>query len=154
MIVTFASRALERIRFSSAARPLRFVGTGGIAGCTQLVLLAWMTQRGVPALAANLLAFLLAAQLNFALSWYVTWGDRRSDASAMRCWAIFHGSIALMALLNFAVFAIAHIYLPLLAASALGILAGASGNYVSGDLIVFRRGHENRALRAPHKHAA
>ena len=145
---------LQWLAVSPAARPLRFVGTGGVAGATQLTLFAVMSHLGWAVFLANGLAFLLAAQINFALSWFFTWRDRLTNAPIVRYWATFHGSIALMALLNFAVFAVGRNYVPLLVASALGILAGALGNYASGNLIVFRPWRKRPDPRTPHGHAA
>jgi putative flippase GtrA len=118
------------------------VGTGGAAGATQLILLALMTRHGWDALLANVLAFLLAAQLNFALSLTFTWRDRRRSGSLVHRWLLYHGSIAAMALLNMLVFVVAHSLVPALVASALGIVAAAMGNYLAGDRLVFRRAHD------------
>lgn len=134
---------LRALLLSPAARPLRFAGTGGTAGAVQLLLLAVMTRHGWNPVAANGVAFLLAAQLNFALSWTLTWRDRYPDgrrfASLGRSWLLFHGSIAFMALVNMLTFALARSFLPTLAASMAGIAAGAAGNYFAGDRLVFRR---------------
>jgi putative flippase GtrA len=124
---------------SPAARPLRFAGTGGIAGAIQVVLLALLIAHGWDALAANAVAFLLAAQVNFVLSRLFTWHDRQPSGSLGAAWLLFHGSIALTALLNMLTFAAARSIMPSLAASAAGIAVGALGNYFAGDWIVFRR---------------
>lgn len=125
--------------FGEAARPLRFALTGGIAGATQLALLALLTRHGWQELPANGVAFLLAAQVNFALSATFTWRDRFDDRALGRRWLTFHGSIAIMAVINMLVFAFARLALPALAASALGIGVAAVGNFVVGDHLVFRR---------------
>ena len=129
--------------FAGGARPLRFALTGALAGLFQLGLLALLTGRGWPAVPANAVAFLLAAQVNFALSSLFTWRDRRLPASPWRRWLLFHGSIAAMAVLNGLVFLATHTVLPALAASAAGIAVAALGNFVLGDRLVFR------ALPAP-----
>ena len=131
------SRAVRHVLDSPGARPLRFAGTGVTAGGLQLILLAVLTAHGWDALRGNLVAFLIAAQFNFAVSSLVTWRDRPSG-SLLRRWMLFHVSIAVMAGLNMAVFAVAHDLVPTLVASALGIAAGACGNYVAGDRLVFR----------------
>jgi putative flippase GtrA len=87
---------------------------------------------------ANAAAFLLAAQLNFALSSAFTWRDRFVSHSLARRWLLFHGSIAATALLNMLTFSAARFVLPVLAASAAGIATGALGNYLLGDRVVFR----------------
>jgi putative flippase GtrA len=123
---------------SQSARPLRFAGTGGTAAAVQLLLLLLMTRHGCPAILANCIAFLLSAQVNFGLSVTFTWRDRGTMGSLRRRWMLFHGSIALMALVNMLVFALTRSFLPLTAASLAGIAAGAIGNYFIGDRLVFR----------------
>jgi len=141
---------INALVLSPAARPLRFAGAGGAAGAVQLVLLAILTRHGWDALLANATAFLLAAQVNFALSVTVTWRDRhpegRPSAAArgrrmrplVRRWLLFHGSIALMALVNMLTFELTRSFLPTALASLAGIAAGAIGNYLAGDRLVFR----------------
>ncbi len=125
--------------FGRATRPLRFALTGGIAAVTQLALLALLTRHGWPTLLANAVAFLLAAQVNFALSSTFTWRDRRTGRGLRRRWLAFHGSIASMAVVNMLVFLAVRTALPTLAASALGIGAAAIGNFIIGDRLVFRQ---------------
>jgi len=122
---------------SSAARPLRFAGTGGTAGAAQLLLLILMTHGGWNAILANGAAFLIAAQVNFVLSVTFTWRDRCSAGSLTRRWFLFHASIALMALVNMLIFALTRSVLPTAVASLAGIGAGAVGNYFMGDRVVF-----------------
>jgi putative flippase GtrA len=124
---------------ADAARPARFIITGGAAGLIQIGLLAALTGHGWHSLLANPVAFLLAAQVNFALSTLFTWRDRRDGQSLLHRWLLFHGSIAGMALLNMAVFAAARTRLPDLESAALGIATAALGNYLVGDRLVFRR---------------
>jgi len=121
-----------------AARPLRFALTGGVAGVTQLALLALLTRHGWLDLPANGVAFLLAAQVNFALSVTFTWRDRRDGRSLGRRWLAFHGAIAGMAVVNMLVFAASRAVAPALVASLLGIGVAAVGNFVVGDRLVFR----------------
>lgn len=126
------------VLFGEALRPLRFALTGGLAGGTQLVLLALLVRHGWHDLAANAVAFLLAAQLNFVLSSAFTWPDRATRSGVTRRWLAFHGQIAAMAAVNMLVFMLAHGPLPTLVASALGIGVAAAGNFVMGDRLVFR----------------
>jgi len=114
---------LRDLFLSPAARPLRFAGTGGVAGAVQLLLLSILTDHGWNAVLANGVAFLLAAQVNFALSLTVTWRDRHPAGTrsgpatvgwATRCWLLFHGSIAAMALVNMLTFAAARSFVILL----------------------------------------
>jgi putative flippase GtrA len=64
-----------------------------------------------------------------------------------RRWATFHVSIAGMALLNMLVFAAARAAVSHLLAAALGICAGALGNFFIGDRLVFRATGQSRASR-------
>jgi putative flippase GtrA len=130
--------------FAEAARPLRFALTGGLSGLFQLAVLALLTGRGWPEFPANLLAFLLAAQVNFALSSLFTWRDRRTAAPLWRRWLMFHASIAAMAVANQLVFLAAHTVLPTLPAAASGIAAAAVGNFLLGDRLVFRANRDGR----------
>jgi putative flippase GtrA len=119
-------------------RPLRFAGTGGTAGAAQIVLLVFLTHLGVESVLANIVAFLLAAQVNFVLSLTFTWADRLGDERLGRRWLLFHGSISLMAVVNMLTFLAARTVVPAPPASLLGIAAGAAGNYLLGDHLVFR----------------
>jgi putative flippase GtrA len=134
------------------------MGTGGTAGAVQLTLLALLTRYGWDALAANVVAFLLAAQLNFALSVTLTWRDRTPNRSWIRAtarrWQLFHGSIALMALVNLLTFGIARSFLLALPAALAGIAAGGVGNYLIGDRFVFRRTEEYASAHATTRSAA
>jgi len=126
--------------FGDAARPLRFALTGGIAGITQIALLALLTRHGWPGLPANGVAFLLAAQVNFALSSTFTWRDRVNGRGLSHRWRAFHGAIAGMAVVNMLVFAASRTVVPTFVASLLGIGVAAIGNFVVGNRLVFR-GH-------------
>ncbi len=116
----------------------RFALTGCVCAVTQLALLALLTRWDVEPLPANVVAFLLAAQLNFALSATVTWGDRRG-APLLPRWFAFLGAVSATALLNLAVFELTSLVLPVLAAAATGIATAACLNYLVADHAVFRR---------------
>ncbi len=138
----------RRLVGGDVARPLRFVLTGGVAGVTQLALLALLTRHGWPELAANGVAFLLAAQVNFALSVTFTWRGRCDGRSLGRRWLAFHGAIAGMAVVNMLIFAASRTIAPTLVASLLGIGVAAVGNFVIGDRLVFRTHAQAPARRA------
>src|SRR5579872_5832767 len=95
---------LNWLVLSPAARPLRFAGTGGTAAALQLLILALLIRHSWDLLLANAVAFFVATQLNFALSVMLTWRDRLGTVARsralLRCWLLFHGSIALMATVN------------------------------------------------------
>lgn len=135
-LAQLVSRSGERRRL------VRFAITGGFAGLVQLALLHAWTELGWPPLLANLLAFLVAAQVNFTISSLFTWGDRRAGQGSIRAlarrWARFHVSIVGTTLLNLAAFTLARTTLPSVAAAALGIGAAALANFAAGDRFVFR----------------
>jgi putative flippase GtrA len=127
---------------SPAARPLRFACTGGLAALVQLGMLDVLTDWRWTPILANAVALLLATQLNFALSYVFTWGDRRPrtgrPVTVLGRWATYQGSVAGTALLNMGVFVVARADLHTLAASALGTAVAAAANFVAGDRLVFR----------------
>ncbi len=136
-------RPATALRLLDAMRLARFALVGTVAGGVQLGLLAVLLVAGLAALPANAIAFLLSAQLNFALSTLFIWGDRDAGArpvrGLVRRWLAFHLSIAGTALLNQAVFVLARAAMPDLPASALGIGVGAAVNFAVQDRFVFRR---------------
>jgi putative flippase GtrA len=142
-----AAQRLRALLLSPASRAGRFVVTGCLAGLGQLAIFEGLLDLGWPALGANVTAFLLAAQLNFALSTLFTWHDRITVRSLWHRWATFHISIAAMAVLNMLVFAAARATVPHLLAAALGICTGAVGNFFIGDRLVFRATGQGRAPR-------
>lgn len=132
----------DRLR-SDRLRPLRFAVVGGLCGALQLAALAGLLRVGVPPLIANVAAFSVAAQLNFALSLCFTWSDRAAaggrSARLVRRWLGYHGAIAGAAALNQIVFAVARLSIPALPAAALGIGAAALVNFCLQDRLIFRR---------------
>ena len=123
-------------------RLVRFGLTGGMAGIVQLGLLRLFEAVDAAPVAANALGFLVAAQLNFAISQLFTWADRplagAPGDSLSRRWLRFHVAIAGTALLNMLVFAVARTVAPDLVASALGIGVAGIANFVLADRLVFR----------------
>jgi putative flippase GtrA len=103
--------------------------------------------HGLHPIDANIVAFLLAAQMNFVLSDRFTWHDRGPALSLPTRWLFFHASIALMAVVNLTVFTVAQTAVPYLVASVLGIGVAAIGNFFSGDWLVFRTPSPTLGLR-------
>ena len=131
---------MMHLLLSEPARLLRFVVTGGIAGLLQLGLLDFFTRlAGWHPIPANIVAFLLAAQVNFLLSTYFTWRDRQQQERLVRLWLSFHGSILGTALVNNGVFIVARLAMPTLLASALGIALAAILNFAVMNHFVFRQ---------------
>ncbi len=121
-----------------ALRPARFALVGATAAVVQLALLRLLLVAGMWSVPADAVAFLVSAQVNFALSCVFTWRDRNPRAAIVARWLGFHSAIAGTALLNVGVFAATVVVLPDLAASALGIVAAAVVNFVVADRAVFR----------------
>lgn len=122
---------------STLVRPLQFMLTGCLAGLLQICVMEALTGRGWPSLAANIVAALCGAQLNFALSSVFTWRDR-VPASVWRRWLLYHGTIAGTMLLSMVSFGILSTVVPDEAASAAGIALGGVANFFLGDRLVFR----------------
>jgi putative flippase GtrA len=120
-------------------RALRFAAVGIVCFSVQYLVLKLLTAAGLPAAVADALGFALSAQLNFTLSTSFTWGDRQGTFSRSlgALWLSFNASILVTLAINTGVFQLCR---PLgdLAASALGVLVGAVGNYVLCDIVVFR----------------
>ena len=126
-------------------RLLRFALVGGTAALLQLATLDALELAGLGPILSEVAAFLLAAQLNFGLSWVFTWADRAAGQSFVRRWAAFHGAISGTALLNFAIFTATQGVLPHPVAAALGIGGAALINFAVGDHLVFRGGRPKEA---------
>ena len=134
----------NKLLFSRAARPVRFACTGGLAAVIQLGVLDILIAKGWESSLANVVAFLLSAQVNFVMSFFFTWRDRQpaSDTQAMHVllsrWLKFHSSIVFSALLNQIVFIAARSFIPALLASALGIGVASLVNFFTMNTLVFR----------------
>lgn len=126
------SRTYRAFLGSRAARPLRFVCTGGLAALVQLAILDALIDGRWAAIPANAVALLVSTQVNFVLSYLFTWRDRRPIAgtrlAVLRRWATYQGSV----------FVAAWADLHALVASALGTAVAALVNFVAGDRLVFR----------------
>lgn len=130
--------SLQTLR-SEKARPFRFILTGGTGAAVQLGCLRSLTFLGWSPFLGDVVAFLVAAQINFLLSYLFTWGDRRRESGIglARCWSTFHVSIAGTFVLNMVVFTASSRILPTMLAAALGILVASIGNFFLGDRLVF-----------------
>jgi putative flippase GtrA len=118
--------------------------TGGVCGALQLALLDLLIATHRDPAAANTLAFLASAQLNFAMSARFIWGDRRSETGGLRRlagqWVAFHGSVLAAAGVNFLAFQAARTIMAPLPAAALGIASTALLNFAVQDRLVFSQG--------------
>ncbi len=124
---------------SQYRRALRFALVGVVCFAVQYVALRLLISTGLPATPADAIGFFLSAQLNFTLSTFFTWADRKElfARSLAGRWFAYNASILITLAINTGVFQLCR---PLgeLAASAVGVVVGAAGNYVLCDLLVFR----------------
>jgi putative flippase GtrA len=129
--------------FAQIDRLVRFGSVGGACGMLQLALLAGLLRVGMLPPAGNVVAYLVSAQLNFVLSSVFIWPDRGLDASLWRSkagrWVSFHGSIGAGFLLSQAIFLVARMGLPNLAAAALGLGCSGIASFVMQDRFTFAR---------------
>ena len=134
-------------------RALKFALVGALCFAVQYLALLLLARTGLVRPLADGAGFLLSAQLNFALSTAFTWRDRRGARARglVARWASFNLTALLGLAINTGVFSLLYPSLGNLAASALGVLAGAGCNYLVLDLLVFRR---RPAAPAPAPHAA
>ena len=128
-----------------ANRVMRFVAVGGTCGVIQLsVLHALVAGAGMDERLANLLiAFPISMELNFVLSQFFTWNDRRSPALQSRKFlarlAMFNVSaISTSGVVNQGVFNLLNLFIWYLPAAAIGICAAATANFLLNDRLVFR----------------
>jgi putative flippase GtrA len=127
---------------SRAARLLCFAFTGGVAALVQLGILEALTDGQWTPVQAEAAALLLSTQVNFFLSYLLTWRDRRPPGWMPRMilgrWAAYQGTAAIAAIINMSVFVLGRADLHTLEASALGTAIAAMVNFVAGDRLVFR----------------
>lgn len=125
------------LRSPAFQRILRFGTSGAISAIFQLGVLWALLDVDLRTAAANLLAFLAGAQLNFALNRYFTWSDRAASTSAFATWGRFMCAVSATAMLNLGVFALADRVIPSLPAAAIGIGVVAVVNFFLGDRAIF-----------------
>src|SRR5213078_1846300 len=104
-------RAMAGTLVERIPRPMRFGFVGGTCAALQLGVLFGLVHLGLERHGANVLAFLLSTQVNFALSSIVTWRDRQPPVSGRATVAAqlaSYNAMALVTLLvNQAVFGVA-----------------------------------------------
>ncbi len=135
---------LTALLLSLLARPLRALATGSLSALVQFALLTLLIDaRHWHPLPASALALLLGAQVNFVLSYIVTWHDRHSDhrrtGLMLQRWLAYQGATIGTAALNIVVFLAAHDVLPTLAAAAVGNIVAGIVNFALNDRLVFHR---------------
>jgi putative flippase GtrA len=132
-------------RFS--ARQLLFVCVGACCFLVQFGVLTALTAEGVYRPLANAIGFAISVQLNFAVSFKLTWRDRPAGTSRT-AWArlLTYNATALLSLaINTVVFTITHHSVGNLLAFVFGVSCGMCVTYLACDLLIFR----DRRKRAP-----
>ena len=129
-----------------AARPhlVRYAVVGLICTSFQLLLFRFLLWRQVSPLAANSVAFLVSAQVNFVLSHWYTWANRRSSTRQplwrllVRCLA-FNAAAAGGLGVNAVVFLVAHsaLALPPLTSALAAVVVSTGVVYVLSSLAIF-----------------
>ena len=124
-------------------RLIRFCFVGGFCGLVQMAFLYVFVTRGVQENLSNLVAFIISVQINFFLSYFITWNDRRNPSLKLtklaRRLVFFNGMAITTMVVNQVAFAIFLFFTPYLVAGVLGILAAAAVNYMVSDKFIFAR---------------
>ena len=126
-------------RFARVLRPAQFAAIGAGCALAQLGLLALLTERTALGSWSNAAAFLIAAQLNFALNSLLTWRDRmeRQPRALLRQLAGFNALILVAVIFNQAIYVVALALVPYLLAGAIGIVATTLAKYLIADRWIF-----------------
>ena len=123
-------------------RIVRFVSVGGLASLLQLFLLYLIQLTGISKLLANFFAFEISTQVNFTLSYFITWYDRTPKNPSLRYvverWLGFNGMAVTTLVINMSVFALMLFFVHYLVAGALGIIAATTTNFVVSSRLIFR----------------
>lgn len=121
----------------------RFAVVGLAVTGLHLALFALLSRWTVAEL-ANVVAFVVATQVNFAVSYYWTWSSRRlvgeeTLRSVLRRAAVFNGSAALGFGVNAAVFSMAYrvVGMPSMASALVATVVSAAASFVLSSRVVF-----------------
>lgn len=131
----------RRFLIGCTFRPLRFAVFGVLCAALQLGLLALFTEATALGAASNALAFLISAEVNFCLNYWLTWGGSGRVASRP-LWLqflSFNVLIAVAATVNQSIFVVFDRFVPYLIAGAAGIGATTAVKYVVADKWIFAR---------------
>jgi len=123
----------------------RFAFVGLVVTALHLAMFSLLSQVTVAEL-ANVVAFVLATQVNFAVSYYWTWSSRRLPGqekvrAIVHRALVFNGTAALGFGLNAAVFSMAYrvVGVPSLASALIATVGSAAASFVLSSRLVFRR---------------
>jgi len=122
---------------------IRFLAVGGVASLLQLLLLYLIQLSGISKIVANFFAFEISTQVNFSLSYLITWYERTPERPTVRYilerLMAFNGMAITTLIINMSVFAVMLLYVHFLMAGALGIIAATATNFFVSSWIIFRR---------------
>ncbi len=122
---------------------VRFLMVGGVASLLQLSLLYVIQLSGISKLLANFFAFEISSQVNFALSYLITWHERTPERPTVRYILqrlfAFNGMAIMTLIVNMSVFALMLLYVHFLIAGAVGIIAATATNFIVSSWLIFRR---------------
>jgi putative flippase GtrA len=123
-------------------RIVRFLFVGGVASLLQLFLLYLIQLTGISKLLANFFAFEISSQVNFTLSYFITWYDRTPKKPTVRYiierLLAFNGMAISTLIINMSVFAVMLFFVHYLVAGALGIIAATTTNFIVSSRLIFR----------------
>jgi putative flippase GtrA len=123
----------------SRRRLRRFLLIGVLCFGVQYAMMRFLVAIGLSWPAASVVGFATSAQVNFALSNAITWGDRRRSASPLWSRWLSYGATALLGLaVNTAVFTATYRSIGSLPATASGVVAAALVTYLLCNQVVFR----------------
>src|SRR3989304_1400362 len=113
-MVEFRPRPLDKGTLAgyiyAVPRVVRFLSVGAVASLLQLLLLYVIHLTGISKLLANFFAFEISTQVNFALSYFITWYDRTPKNPSLRYvverWLGFNGMAVTTLVINMSVFAL------------------------------------------------
>jgi putative flippase GtrA len=127
-------------------RIARFGGTGVLCLALQYSVLRALQSEGLPPAAAVFVGYCVSAQLNFVLSYSVTWSDsaRRHGAALLATWASFNGACVASALVNTGVYAICRQDAGDVVALGLATVTSTTLNYVMNHFVVLRPERDSR----------
>ena len=150
-----ANQSLHRFLPGSddpVARVMWFAFTGVTAGICQIAFLAAWLQVDDNHRLGNLVSFIAASEVNFALNQALTWGDSlhdTADSNLLKRWLRFHGAIAGTGVLNQALFNLLVIWLPAMPSVVASIALVGVCNFFLLNTLVFRRRSRERVHVAP-----
>jgi putative flippase GtrA len=133
-----ASRFLQ----SGLGRLTRFAAVGGATAVVQLAMLFLFKSAGLASVPAYGLGLIVSCQFNFTFNVLLVWHDRGLLASGLRglgrSWVSYHGLIALALGLNFSIFSVAQLWLPILVAGVAAIAGSTLIKFFSLDRLAFK----------------